>query len=248
MRQRAATRSQVWKVVAIVIALVLVCVAVVYQLSKSSSEQRQAHVAEQLTVQPTSQPSLSPIPTPSLVPTPSASLATPETASPVAHPPEVLADTQPVLPVARFKWPAAGMDVSVVPMDWRADQWIDPPLDANGLDPVGHWLKGTGELDAYRPIVVAAHTCYVGYAGCNDQAFPFNRLSFPGWKVGQPASIIDATGRQIDYTLVRRQLVDKSKAFEFANDKCLLVAFTCNIENPDGEITLVTFRRTGCEA
>ena len=134
-------------------------------------------------------------------------------------------------------------------MAWQPGQVVDPALDANGFDSVAHLLEGSGKSEALQPLVLAAHTCTsTDKRLCNDATFPFMRLSYDGWAVGQPATVVDATGKTIDYTLVDRQVVDKSKAFSFANDRCLLVAFTCNLQNPEGEITLVTFKRNHCGA
>lgn len=242
MRHRAKTRPQVWTVIAGVIALVLVCAAVVYSFNRHSVEQRQIQAAEQLATQqaePSTLPTVRPSPAATPTGVPSASRAAPKPASePV--------DVSPVLPVTKFTWPAVGLSVDVVPMDWRADQAIDPPLDASGFDPVAHWLKGSGASIATRPIILAAHTCIVGNELCNDATFPFNKLSHDGWAVGQPASLVDATGQTINYTLADRRIVDKAKAFEFANDRCLLAVFTCNLADPHGKITLVTYKRNGC--
>lgn len=242
MRHRAKTRPQVWTVIAGVIALVLVCAAVVYSFNRHSVEQRQIQAAEQLVTQqaePSTLPTVTPSPAATPTGVPSVSRAAPKPASePV--------DISPVLPVTKFTWPAVGLSVDVVPMDWRADQTINPPLDANGFDPVAHWLKGSGESKAARPIILAAHTCIVGNELCNDVTFPFNKLSHDGWAVGQPASLVDAIGQTINYTLADRRIVDKAKAFEFANDRCLLAVFTCNLADPHGKITLVTYKRNGC--
>ncbi|WP_422936020.1 hypothetical protein [Sinomonas sp. P47F7] len=158
----------------------------------------------------------------------------------VSHGPSI------ALPLTRFSWPAAGLTVSVVPTAWSKDQPVDPPLDANNFDPVAHWLAGTGESDEVRPIVLAAHSCHQAVALCNDATFPFNRLSFAGWEIGQAATATDALGKMVQCALASREVVDKSKAFSFANDPCLVVVFSCNYENPDGQIVLLTFRCGQC--
>ena len=250
MRHRAGVRPQAWRIIAGLAALALVCAAVIYSFNRNSAEQRQIQAAEQLATQqaePPTPPAVTPSPTvtprgQSSTSPPAPESVPPTTAGSALEP----VDVSPALPITKFTWPAVGLSVDVVPMDWRADQTINPPLDANGFDPVAHWLKGSGESAAARPVILAAHTCIVGNELCNDVTFPFNKLSHDGWAVGQPASLVDATGQTINYTLVDRKLVDKSKAFSFANDRCLLVAFTCNRKNPDAEITLVTFRRAGC--
>lgn len=146
------------------------------------------------------------------------------------------------LPPRKFAWPAAGLSVDLVPMQWSSAETVDPPLDANGFDPVGHWLMGTGQSAAVRPVVIAGHTCHMQVALCTDATFPFNRLSYAGWALGQPATLTDASGR-VNCSLTDRKIVDKSKAFSFANDPCQVVAFSCDYTNPDGQIVLLTF---GC--
>ena len=131
-------------------------------------------------------------------------------------------------------------------MPWTASQTVDPPLDVNGFDPVGHWLVGTGESAAVRPVVLAGHTCHQQVALCTDATFPFNRLSYSGWAVGQPASLTEANGGVVDCALADRRIVDKSKAFSFANDPCQVVLFSCNYDNPDAQIVLLTFRCGQC--
>lgn len=171
-------------------------------------------------------------------------------AEPGPAPSSIIPESEPLalplprlpLPPTAFSWPAAGLDVSVVPMPWTPGQTVIPPLNANGFDPVAHWLTGTGQTEDLQPVVLAAHTCYGTDPLCNPDTFPFNRLSFPGWEKGQAASISDAAGRVIPCILEDRRLVDKSKEFSFANDPATVVAFTCNIERPNDEITLVTFR------
>lgn len=251
MRHRTRTRPQVWRVVAVLAALALVCTAAAYSFAQYSAEQRHIQVAEQLAARQTESaapPTMTPSPTATPAEEPSIAPTTPEPAPSTAKPAPEPVDVPPVLPITKFTWAAVGLSVDVVPMDWRADKAINPPLDANGFDPVAHWLKGSGESQATQPVILAAHTCIVGNELCNDVTFPFNKLSYDGWAVGQPASLVDATGRTIGYTLVERRIVDKAKAFEFANDRCLLAVFTCNLADPQGKITLVTYKRNGCGA
>ena len=146
------------------------------------------------------------------------------------------------LPPTRFSWPAAGLAVAVSRMAWTPGETVNPPLDANGFDPVAHWLAGTGEGPDRQPVVLTGHTCYGEGPLCNPGTFPFNRLSFPGWAVGQPASITDAAGQAVPCVLEDRRLVDKSTQFAFPNDPHLVVAFSCNLARPNEQITLVTFR------
>lgn len=136
--------------------------------------------------------------------------------------------------------------MNVVPMDWTPGQIVDPPLDNNNFDPVAHWLKGTGQSAAVRPVVIAAHACHRLVPLCNDSTFPFNRLSYGGWAVGQPATLIDAHGHVVTCALEDRRIEDKTKQFAFSNDPCLVVVFSCNFENPDGQIVLLTFRCGQC--
>lgn len=150
------------------------------------------------------------------------------------------------LPPQHFTWAAAGLSIDIAPMQWNATQVVDPPLDANGFDPLGHWLVGTGESAAVRPVVLAGHTCHQEVALCTDATFPFNRLSYSGWAVGQPASLTEANGNIVSCALADRRIVDKSKAFSFANDPCQVVLFSCNYDNPDAQIVLVTFRCGQC--
>lgn len=251
MRHRARKARPSWRVVVVAaVSIALVGGAGAYEYNKYSTGQQQLRAAEQLAAEKTlpATPSATPAPTVSPRVTPSASPSV-STSAPkeVTAPP--VADVQPVLPVTQFRWSAANMAVEVVPMEWQMGEKVDPPLDTNGFDPVAHWIKDSGVSERLRPIVLAAHTCSSqDRRVCNEVTFPFMQLSYEGWAVGQPASIVDATGKTIDYTLVNRELVDKSRAFTYPNDRCLLVAFTCNLQNPDGEITLVTFRRTGCGA
>ncbi|MDQ4503082.1 hypothetical protein [Sinomonas sp. ASV322] len=136
--------------------------------------------------------------------------------------------------------------MDVVPMDWDPKEPVDPPLDSRHFDPVGHWLVDTGGNAGVRPAVIAGHTCHAGVPLCNDETFPFNRLSFAGWAVGQAASVTDRQGRVTQCSLESRQVVDKSKAFTFGNQPCTVVAFSCNYLDPDGQIVLVTFRCGQC--
>ncbi|WP_139346580.1 hypothetical protein [Sinomonas mesophila] len=169
-------------------------------------------------------------------------------AEPEPAPSSAPAEPQPVslprlsLPPTGFSWPAAGLSVGVVPMPWTPGETVNPDLDANGFDPVAHWLVGTGETEEHQPVVLAAHTCYGADPLCNPATFPFNRLSFPGWEKGQSASISDANGQTIPCSLEDRRIVDKSTQFSFPNDPHHVVVFSCNLERPHDEITLVTFR------
>ncbi|WP_138442294.1 hypothetical protein [Sinomonas susongensis] len=156
------------------------------------------------------------------------------------------AHTSLTMPLTKFSWPAAGLSVNVVPLAWTPGETVDPPLDGNGFDPVAHWLEGTGGTGAIRPAVIAAHACHQSVPLCNDSTFPFNMLSYSGWAVGQQATVTDSRGMTAPCTLADRKLVDKSKAFSFANDPCDVVVFSCNFENPDGQVVLLTFRCGQC--
>lgn len=251
MRHRANKPPRRWEMISLAAVLVLTGTAGVYEYNRYAAEQRQIQAAEQLIAESSQRAELPEVSAPVAIPqpTPSASPATAEPAPPGGESAPPVVDTAPTLPITQFDWPAVGLSIDVVPMAWQPGQVVNPGLDANGFDPVAHLLEGSGESEALQPLVLAAHTCTsTDKRLCNDATFPFMRLSYDGWAVGQPASAIDATGRAINYTLVDRKVVDKSKAFSFANDRCLLVAFTCNLQNPEGEITLVTFRRTGCGA
>lgn len=224
------------RLVPLVLALALALVAVVHQVDVDLREQQRAAAAQQLAANPpSSRAPSSPLPPTSA---PAQSLAAP-TATQPAPPPMAL-------PPTAFAWPEAGLAVDVVAMDWTPGDTVDPPLDANNFDPVAHWLKGTGESDALRPVVIAAHACHVQVPLCNSDTFPFNRLSYDGWAAGQPATLTDAHGQPIACALEDRRIVDKSKAFSFPNDPCLVVVFSCSVENPDGEIVLLTFRCGQC--
>jgi hypothetical protein len=189
---------------------------------------------------------------PSVPPIPSVS--TSPTAS--STPPPTLAPAAIVYPIQGFSWPDAGIKVATVTMDqatWQqqaATSGIDPALDANGFDRVGHWLDGTGPTLG-RPtqsVVIAAHTCFSPDASlCNDATFPFRRLSYDGWAVGQHAAIVDASGHSFDLTLVRRQLVPKS-GFTLDDDPCEVQVFSCTAGDTHNTATLVTFKRTQCAA
>ena len=243
MRRKVAIAAR-W---AWVRAAVLACsigllgVACVHQAQAGAAESLRAEAARLLAEAPAGAvPSAQPAdpataaPEPPAEPDPSPSPAS-------AEPAAVQLPRLP-LPPTGFSWPAAGLSVSVVPMPWARDERVNPPLDANGFDPVAHWLTGTGENEDLRPVVLTAHTCFGADPLCSPYTFPFNRLSFPGWEKGQAASISDANGRVIPCSLEDRRIVDKSTQFSFPNDPGLVVAFTCNIDRPNDEITLVTFR------
>ena len=251
MRQHLArAHGKVWgwfRVLTLGIATAIAATAGAHQLEIDAHEQLRAGAAQQLAT-PASEPSRGA--TPAAPATSAASAASPTTAaaSTAAASPAAAASHAPsiALPLSKFSWPAAGLTVSVVPTAWSKDQPVDPPLDSNNFDPVAHWLTGTGESGEMRPIVLAAHSCHQAVALCNDATFPFNRLSFAGWEIGQAATVTDALGKVVQCALASRQVVDKSKAFSFANDPCLVVAFSCNYENPDGQIVLLTFRCGQC--
>lgn len=213
----------------LVVVFVLVPTAIFHQLTLDAREQQRAVAAQQLAQ------SSPPVATPAI---------TPRQPSPTAVATPTLPDIP--LPPTHFEWPAAGLSVDVVPMAWTPGQTVDPPLDVNNFDPVAHWLIGTGQSSALRPIVLAAHACHQLVPLCNDSTFPFNRLSYDGWALGQPAGLTDASGGVVACALTDRRLVDKSKAFTFANDPCSVVVFSCNFENPDGQIVLLTFRCGQC--
>lgn len=222
------------------LAVVLAAAAVVYQTASDADQHRRADAARAL-----ASASASPADSPSAPQDATASQP------PAASPTSSSAVTQPragvVVPPASFSWPAAGFSVNVVPTDWDPAVPVNPSLDANGFDSVGHWLKGSGESLNIQPVVITAHTCYdTASPLCNPTTFPFNRLSTDNWAVGQPASITDAHGAVIPCTLAERKLVDKSKQFTFRNDPCLVVLFTCNLDRPEDLVTLVTFRCGQC--
>lgn len=244
MRHLARAQGRGWgwfRMLTFGIATAIAATAGAHQLEIDRHEQLRAGAAQQLAT-PASGPAQGATPT-ALAPTPTTTAvpgAPASTAGSASRSPSI------ALPPSKFSWPAAGLSVSVVSTSWSKDQPVDPPLDSNNFDPVAHWLAGTGESDDVRPIVLAAHSCHQAVALCNDATFPFNRLSFAGWEIGQPASVTDALGKVVECALASRQVVDKSKAFSFANDPCLVVAFSCNYENPDGQIVLLTFRCGQC--
>jgi hypothetical protein len=203
------------------------------QVADAAHQQDRAAAADRLAAE-----TRSPGPTASAVPS---SIVATASASTSAAAPAALA-----LPPTKFAWPAAGLSVDVMPLGWTPGETVDPPLDANGFDPVAHWLAGTGAAGAIRPVVLAAHSCHQGVALCNDSTFPFNRLSYAGWTLGQSATVTDAKGLVVSCTLADRKLVDKSHAFSFANDPCDVVVFSCNFENPDSQVVLLTFRCGQC--
>lgn len=219
----------------IVLAALLLVAAGLYQLGSNAEQRRRAEAAQRLAAASpvTSAPAVTPTPTPTEPPASATAPAAP-------------ARTQVGLPPAAFSWPAAGFAVDIAPMDWSRDTPVDPALDPNGFDPIGHWLKGTGESDEYLPVVLAGHTCHTDVYLCSPTTFPFNLLSYDGWAVGQPASITDSRGTTIPCLLQDRRIVDKSKQFSFSNDPCLVVLFTCNVKNPDEAVTLVSFRCGQC--
>lgn len=156
------------------------------------------------------------------------------------------------LPIKGFSWPAAGIRVAVIGMaaaEWRPQSvsgGVDPDLSASGFDPVGHWLIGTGQTADYQAPIIAAHTCYQGDYLCNDTTFPFNRLSYEGWATGQAASVTDATGTTVPLVLTNRQVVSKHKQLPITQNRCDIQVFSCNVKDPGGLITIVTFQRTQC--
>lgn len=253
MRHRTNTPPRRWKVIGIAAVLAVASTAGVYAYTDYAAEQRQLSAAERLMTESTQRAEVPEVATtPTVVPsqapsmTPDATAPAPPSEAPV--PP--VSNDAPVLPIGQFHWPAASLSVDVVSMDWQVGQMIDPPVDADGFDRVGHWLRGTGENDRVKPIVLAAHTCTSSDRRlCNEVTFPFMKLSFNGWAAGQVASITDATGRTVNYTLIDRRIVPKAKdSIQFANNGCYLVVISCNVENPEGEITQVIFRRNECGA
>ena len=202
--------------------------------------------------------------------TPAASLTASQTQSAAATPTTSSPTTSPVVtpapppsityPITRFAWPAAGMNVKVITMaekQWvaQATSGVDPPLDKNGFDPVGHWLEGTGAgLNGPTPVtIIAAHTCYMDDPSlCNNGTFPFRQLSYDGWKAGQSATITDASGQSVPLTLEKFQVVEKTDPLPIVQDapgvnaSCYVQVFSCNLADPHGKITLVTFKRTQC--
>lgn len=191
-----------------------------------------------------------------VTPTPSATTAASAPTSLSPMPPQLTPAL--VYPIQGFSWQAAGVNVTVVPMNqmtWQQQasaSGIDPPLDGNGFDRVGHWLEGTGPTlnGPTQAIVLAAHTCYSEDPTlCNDTTFPFRRLSFGGWAAGQHGAIVDAVGHSFDLTLVRRELVSKSGfRLDVDQDACEVQVFSCTEGDAHNTATLVTFRRTQCGA
>lgn len=214
------------------------------QREAAAQELAQQHAAPVATSTPKVSPSES-IPTPPPVTPTASSLPT------IVEPARAVAP--PVAPVAisyplrRFTWPAAGIDVDIVVMNaslWQsqASTGVNPELDSNGFDTVAHWLEGTGlPGNSYQGPILAAHSCHVGNYLCNNDTFPFMKLSFAGWKNGQSASVVDSAGRVIPLTLTARQVVPKDQDLPIINDAQSLQVFTCNIDDPDGRITLVRF-------
>ncbi|MDQ4504349.1 hypothetical protein [Sinomonas sp. ASV322] len=228
-------------------AAVLAATAVAHQLGLDAHEQLRAEAAQQLAVSvpepSTAVPSTSgpTAPMPSAPGSPASSIgAGPSSSLSAVH------RAVAAMPPTKFAWPAAGLSVDVVPAEWSPDQLVDPILDSNNFDPVAHWLEGTGQGGVVRPVVLAAHSCHAAVALCTDATFPFNRLSYSGWALGQPASLTDAAGRVISCSLDSRRIVDKTQEFSFPNDPCLVVAFSCNYENPDAQIVLLTFHCGQC--
>ncbi|MEN2743735.1 hypothetical protein [Sinomonas halotolerans] len=234
------------RAVVLACAVMLFGFAAVHQITSDASERRRIEAAAQLAAASASAaPGQPGAPAPSGAATASAAPALPPSAAPAPTTPDATATAavpRLALPPRAFAWPAAGLSVGVVPMSWKPGTTVVPPLDANGFDPVAHWLKGTGQSKDRQPVVLAAHTCYGEAPLCSPETFPFNRLSYAGWAKGQAATITDAAGKAIPCVLQDRRLVDKSKAFSFANDPRLVVVFSCNTERPLDEITLVIFR------
>ena len=223
-------------------AVALALLAVVYGVSDGVRGQQRIAAAQAL-AGASAQPTARATPTPAVPSTAAPSSATSTSTQPTSAAPPA----PPIaLPPTAFSWPAAGLSVNVVPMAWTPGQTVDPPLDPNNFDPVAHWLQGSGQSAAIRPVVIAAHACHRLVPLCNDSTFPFNRLSYDGWAVGQPAALTDAHGNVVTCALEDRRVEDKSKEFAFSNDPCLVVVFSCNFENPDGQIVLLTFRCGQC--
>lgn len=236
----------------LVIVLVVVPAAAFHQFGVDAQEQQRYAAAQRLAASAQQSP-----PAAATSPTSSAPATSPASSAPAlpssthpssSAPSSLQTPVRPAiaLPPVRFAWPAAGLSVPIVPMTWTPGLTVDPPLDSNNFDPVAHWLQGTGQSATLRPIVLAAHACHQQVPLCNDDTFPFNRLSYAGWTVGQPATLTDAHGQTVTCALADRRIVDKSKAFTFANDPCSVVVFSCNFEDPDGQIVLLTFRCGQC--
>lgn len=248
MRRRNA-RVKKWRwvrILALGLSSALAVFAGLHLLGDDARQQLRAEAAQQLAASVPEPPlSSSGTATPTAVPGTATPPAPVRSAAPVPSQP-ALQLAQIALPPRTFSWPAAGLTAAIVPMDWSAATPVDPPLDAQGFDPVGHWLVGTGQSSSVRPVVLAGHTCHQGVPLCTDATFPFNRLSYQGWAVGQPASLTDGKGQVVNCSLADRKVVDKSKAFSFENNPCDVVAFSCNYDDPDGQIVLVTFRCGQC--
>lgn len=248
------------------VAAVVVSIIAIASLSYAGvsfwTQQSRVEAARQLiqSPPPTSSPAT---PTPSaavVTPSPSVAAATPVPTPSVptpSAPAPTSASAALVYPIQGFSWPAAGIKVATVTMDhstWQQQAattgtGISPPLD-NGFDRVGHWLEGTGPTLGHpsQSVIIAAHTCFSPDASlCNDATFPFRRLSYDGWAVGQRAAIVDAVGHSFDLVLVRRQLVPKV-GFMLDDDPCEVQVFSCTEGNTHNTATLVTFRRTSCAA
>lgn len=259
MRAKRLTRM-----IAGLVLMVLALVGFGYVGVNTWIHQSRVDAAKQLSASPVATPTVTvATPTPSVsatvppvTPSPTTTITTPAPTSvapvPAPLPPAI------VYPIQGFSWQEAGVNVTVVPMDqmtWQQQasaSGIDPPLDANGFDRVGHWLEGTGPglNGPTHAIILAAHTCFSEDATlCNDTTFPFRRLSFGGWAAGQQAAITDAAGHSFDLTLVRRELVLKSGfRLDADQDACEVQVFSCTQGDAHTTATLVTFRRTQCAA
>lgn len=250
------TKSRLYlRLTAIAAVITLIVVGLITIVSSEVTKQTRLQAAEQLSSQAaTPSSSASPSVTQTPVPTvgASSSVATPVTTP--APSPAI------VYPITGFTWPAASMNVKVVTMaekQWvaQAASGVDPPLDKYGFDPVGHWLEGTGEgLNGPTPVtIIAAHTCYMDDPSlCNNGTFPFRQLSYAGATAGQGATITDANGQSVPLVLEKFQVVEKAEALPIVQDgpgvhaECYVQVFSCNLSDPHGKITLVTFRRTQC--
>lgn len=246
-RRTARRRWLRMRYVVLALAVAFAVAGAGFQVADAAHQQNRALEADRLAAQRAdSGEAPSPAPT-SSAPTRSAqSSSAPVAPVPSPHVPSPTAGNKLVLPPTKFAWPAAGISVNVLPLAWSQGETVDPPLDANGFDPVAHWLAGTGTVAGIKPVVLAAHSCHEGVPLCNDSTFPFNRLSYPGWTQGQTAIVTGANGLSVPCTLADRRLVDKSRAFSFANDPCTVVVFSCNFENPDSQVVLLTFRCGQC--
>ncbi len=247
------------RVAGLLIMIAVMVIGAFTAINALATNQAQHQAAEQLLSQAApASPSASASPSATQSPSPAAaatasSPAAVHTTAP-APPPAI------AYPITGFAWPAASMNVKVVTMAERlwvaqATSGVDPPLDKNGFDPVGHWLEGTGAgLNGPTPVtILAAHTCYSDDASlCNDGTFPFRQLSYGGWKVGQSATITDAHGQSIPLTLEKFQVIEKTDQLPIVQDGpgvnagCYVQVFSCNLSDPHGKITLVTFKRSQC--